>query len=89
MRSDLLKVAQHSHWTEVVVKPAVGINAVGALRSQIDDPTLAMHITELLRSGDVLVQPFVPSITSEGELSLIFVDSTFTHAVRKRPRRGD
>jgi glutathione synthase/RimK-type ligase-like ATP-grasp enzyme len=71
------------------VKPAVGINAVGSLRSQIDDPALAKHLAGLLRGGDVLLQPFVPSITSEGELSLIFVDSTFTHAVRKRPRRGD
>jgi hypothetical protein len=89
VRSELLAIAQQDHWTEVVVKPAVGINAVGSLRSQIDDPALAKHLAGLLRGGDVLLQPFVPSITSEGELSLIFVDSTFTHAVRKRPRRGD
>jgi hypothetical protein len=89
VRSVLLKVAQQDHWTDVVVKPAVGINAVGSLRGRIDDPALAEHLAGLLRSGDVLIQPFAPSITSEGELSLVFVDSTFTHAVRKRPRRGD
>jgi len=89
VRSALFEVAQQDHWTEVVIKPAVGINGVGSLRGRIDDPALAEHLVGLLRSGDALVQPFVPSITSEGELSLIFVDSTFTHAVRKRPRRGD
>ena len=89
VRNRLLEIAQQDHWTEVVIKPAVGINAVGSLRGQIDDPALAKHLTGLLRGGDVLLQPFVPSITSEGELSLIFVDSIFTHAVRKRPIRGD
>jgi hypothetical protein len=37
----------------------------------------------------VLVQPFLPEIQSTGELSLLFFDGTFSHAVCKRPKAGD
>lgn len=39
--------------------------------------------------GPRLVQAFEPSIQTEGELSLVFVGSRFSHAVRKRPASGD
>jgi len=76
-------------WEVVVVKPTVGINACGSMRGRIEDPVVGNHFAQLLQRGDVLVQPFLPAITSEGELPLIFVDSIFTHAVRKRPKHGD
>jgi glutathione synthase/RimK-type ligase-like ATP-grasp enzyme len=34
------------------------------------------------------VQPFLPEIQS-GELSLLFFDGVYSHAVRKRPKSGD
>ena len=37
----------------------------------------------------MLVQPFLPEIQSGGELSLLFFDGVFSHAVRKLPRPGD
>lgn len=40
-------------------------------------------------SGEAMIQPFLPSIFEEGELSLIFIGEYFTHAIRKRPRAGD
>jgi glutathione synthase/RimK-type ligase-like ATP-grasp enzyme len=36
-----------------------------------------------------LVQAFVPEIETRGEVSLVFIDDAFSHAVRKRPARGD
>lgn len=39
--------------------------------------------------GAAIVQPFLPTIFDEGEISLIYVGGRFTHAVRKRPRPGD
>jgi glutathione synthase/RimK-type ligase-like ATP-grasp enzyme len=35
------------------------------------------------------MQPFIEEIATEGEWSLIFIDSVFTHAVLKRPAAGD
>ena len=74
---------------EIIVKPTVGIKANGARRAAPDDPALALHLAAFLTEGDALVQPFVPAIRTTGEISLIFVGSTFTHAVRKLPKAGD
>jgi glutathione synthase/RimK-type ligase-like ATP-grasp enzyme len=42
----------------------------------------------LLPRESLMVQPFLPRI-ADGEVSLIFVDGEFSHAVIKRPRTGD
>lgn len=36
-----------------------------------------------------MVQPYLPSLEAEGELSLIYIDGELSHAVRKRPAPGD
>jgi len=74
---------------ELVVKPAVSVGAIGALRSRSDDPRTAAHIIDLARNGDVLVQPFIPSVLDSGETSLMFAGDRLSHAVRKVPAPGD
>jgi hypothetical protein len=39
--------------------------------------------------GPALIQPFIASLQTEGELSLLFFGGRFSHAVRKRPRSGE
>ena len=36
-----------------------------------------------------MIQPFLPAICDEGELSFLFVDGDFSHAIRKQPAAGD
>jgi glutathione synthase/RimK-type ligase-like ATP-grasp enzyme len=36
-----------------------------------------------------MIQPFLPAIIDEGEISLIYVAGAFSHAIRKRPSPGD
>jgi glutathione synthase/RimK-type ligase-like ATP-grasp enzyme len=36
-----------------------------------------------------MLQPFLPQIASEGEISFLFVDGQFSHALIKRPASGD
>jgi glutathione synthase/RimK-type ligase-like ATP-grasp enzyme len=74
---------------EFVVKPAVGAGALGARRGDGQDPDLAAHLGDLVARGDVLVQPFLDSVTEGGEASLIFFDGRLSHAVRKLPATGD
>lgn len=76
-------------WQQVVIKPAVSISAIGALRTQADSPEADVHLARLLSDGDVLVQPYVESIATAGEASLIFFGGIFSHAVRKTPKAGD
>ena len=76
-------------WDEVVVKPAVSIGAIGALRARADDPACLAHLESLVAEGDVMVQPFVRSIAEAGEMSLIYFGGVFSHAICKRPAAGD
>lgn len=89
-------------WSVAVVKPAVGASAEGLLRVDADlSPEAAgaggavglaaaqRHLDDLLVAGDVLVQPYLDAVESQGELSVVVVDGTVTHAVRKRPADDD
>lgn len=78
-------------WREAIVKPTVGAGSSGLVR--VDDGDRdgagAAALAALVRTADAMVQPFLPSIVAEGELSLVFLDGAFSHAVRKRPAAGD
>ena len=76
-------------WGEVVVKPAVSIGAIGALKAHAADPACLAHLGALLAEGDVLVQPFIDSVAAQGEVSLIYFGGAFSHAIRKQPAAGD
>ncbi|MCK6377019.1 MAG: hypothetical protein L6Q69_23395, partial [Zoogloea sp.] len=76
-------------WGEVVVKPAVSIGAIGAMKAHAADPACIAHLAALLAEGDVLVQPFIESVAAQGEVSLIYFGGTFSHAIRKQPAAGD
>jgi glutathione synthase/RimK-type ligase-like ATP-grasp enzyme len=73
----------------VVVKPAVGAGARGARRSWSDDPRLAEHLHQLVARVDMLVQPYVETIATFGESSLLYFHGELSHAVRKLPGTGD
>jgi glutathione synthase/RimK-type ligase-like ATP-grasp enzyme len=76
-------------WNTVVCKPAVGSGALGSGRFDVGDARGQAHLDALLATGDVLVQPFVPTVTSAGELSVVLIDGAVTHALRKVPGPGD
>jgi glutathione synthase/RimK-type ligase-like ATP-grasp enzyme len=75
--------------SELVVKPAIGAGANGAMKARKDDPRLAPHLAEILQSKDALAQPFVPSVAENGEVSLVFFGGRYSHAIRKLPAKGD
>ena len=77
-------------WDEIVVKPTIGGAAYRTYRFRLDDyGRHAGDIAETLRDRGVLVQPFLPEISTGGELSLLFFDGVYSHAVCKRPKAGD
>src|SRR6266576_3571044 len=47
------------------------------------------RLGELLRAGDVMVQPFVSEVRDRGEWSILFLGGQLSHAVLKRPAEGD
>lgn len=66
----------------VVVKRVIGAGAIGQHRLERGRP-----LPEL--EEDVLVQPFVSTITTRGELSVLYIDGAYSHAVLKTPKAGD
>jgi glutathione synthase/RimK-type ligase-like ATP-grasp enzyme len=74
---------------ELVIKPAVSVGAIGALRAGSSSPEAAAHLAELAAAGDVLVQPLAHSVLDGGESSLIYFGGAFSHAIRKIPADGD
>ncbi len=82
-------VIENSDWLELVIKPAVSIGAIGALRAKSKNIAPVRHLENLLAEGDVLVQPFVPDVSISGEVSMIYFGGEFSHAIRKRPKSGE
>ena len=77
---------------EVVVKPTISGGGHHTARYQPHEHDAARrHVEDLLASGRVaMVQPYQPAVDEEGEVGLIFLGGTFSHAIHKDPmiRRG-
>ena len=74
----------------MVAKPVVGTGAF--LTERITDPALARageFWRTLCTDREVMVQPYLASVETYGERSLIWIDGELTHAIRKSPRLGD
>ena len=65
-------------WDDAIVKPTVAGASLGLRRARRGEP---------IGAGQ-MAQPFLPEIM-EGELSLVFFDGEFSHAIRKTPAEGD
>lgn len=74
-------------WDETVVKPVVDLGAKNLRRVRRDG--IAEALESVLQRHDAMIQPFLPSLEEEGELSLVFIDGSFSHAAHKRPAEGD
>lgn len=67
---------------ELVVKPLISAGSHETVRLRRGDPAPTP-------APGRMVQPFLPSVATEGELSLFFFDGEFSHAARKRAAAGD
>ncbi len=74
----------------VVLKPNVGGNAVDTfvLRDPVPADTLA-ELETLFDNRRFVVQPYIESITTEGEYSLFYMNGRYSHAIGKVPADGD
>jgi glutathione synthase/RimK-type ligase-like ATP-grasp enzyme len=87
---DIGALARARGWNEIVVKPTIGGGAYRTYRVRIEElDRYAADIAETLADRGLLVQPFLHEIQAGGELSFLFFDGVFSHAVRKRPKVGD
>lgn len=77
-------------WQKIVVKPAVSASGYQTHTWPVTAlSTVADTIQSLSDAQDMLIQEFMAVIEDPGELSLIFLQKQFSHAVRKKPKPGD
>jgi glutathione synthase/RimK-type ligase-like ATP-grasp enzyme len=75
---------------QVVIKPAISLNGQDTfLMAKGDRSEILRQIQSLLHSRDVLLQEFLPEIQTSGEVSLLFFDGQFSHAVRKKTKGSE
>lgn len=73
---------------KAVVKPEFGATSSGLSVVERDDtPGLTAAAEALAMPG--IMQPLLTEISIRGETSFIFIDGAFTHAVTKRPKKGE
>ncbi len=75
---------------ELVIKPVVGANAGDAYRLTPERlEARALELEAVFRDRGFLVQPFIPSVVEEGELSVVFFGGRHSHTILKTPKPGD
>ena len=82
--NDIAEAAQKFGTDQLVVKPPISGGADGTYRLRNGEP-----LPEDIAGKEMLIQPFQPAIAQEGEFSLFYFGGTFSHAILKRPARGD
>jgi glutathione synthase/RimK-type ligase-like ATP-grasp enzyme len=81
--------AQIERWPKIVVKPAVSASAHNTrlLEGAAFPPDA--ELAQQMAGEPFLIQQFIPEIQTDGEISFIYIDGQFSHAVLKRPAAGD
>ena len=77
-------------WSDAIVKPCISGGAYHTYRihagnaAEVDEA-----VRGLLDDGALMLQPFQDDIVETGEDTLMVLGGRYTHAVRKRAKRGD
>jgi hypothetical protein len=83
---DLAHVISQHGWRKAIIKPAVSASAYATLLVTAETMQLGQsHLDRFLPTHDMLLQPFVETVTSSHERSLVYIESEFTHAVERKP----
>ena len=88
--ADLPSILAEKSWPSAVVKPS--ISAMSGLTSTITHASAAQQqaaLDSLLTEHSVLIQKFMPEIQTIGELSLVFFNGVYSHAMQKNAAPGD
>lgn len=72
-------------YSEIVVKPLIGAGGVNTFLVNSGN----LNSLESLVGSSVLIQPFISSIKSIGEISLIYFNGEYSHGVVKNTKAGE
>lgn len=87
---DLRTLVEFHRFGESILKPAMSAGARHTYR--LNDGNLREHealFQRLIKEEAMMLQPFLPSVMTEGERTLMVIGGRFTHAVIKKAKAGD
>lgn len=88
--ADLETILREHDLAEAVIKPTISLSAYQTWRLSADEThTHQETFAQLVAERGMMIQEFIPEVTTSGELSLMFFGKVYSHAVYKRPRQDD
>lgn len=79
-----------THWEKIIIKPAISACSYSTEVFEREDiKQIKKKYSEFAKTNDLLIQKFVPEIMENGEMSMIFFNKKFSHAIVKKPKNGD
>ncbi|EGG22633.1 hypothetical protein DFA_04763 [Cavenderia fasciculata] len=76
--------------THFVIKPTIGANGYGTYRFTLDTWTqYQSEFESLLKESQMMIQPFVESVLTQGEFSYLYFNGKFSHSIVKKPCKND
>lgn len=86
----LTEIHQELGWTETVIKPCIS----GAARHayKLHPENILQHeaiFKDLIAEEAMMLQPFMHQVVTKGEISLMIINGTYTHAILKQAKKGD
>ncbi len=77
-------------WENTVLKPSISAAAKDTFKITMENrPGLEKLYKELIKDESMMLQPFQNSVIERGEISLMLIGGTYTHAVLKVAKPGD
>jgi glutathione synthase/RimK-type ligase-like ATP-grasp enzyme len=88
--TDLRQLFMQHRFTEAILKPAMSAGARHTYR--LNEENLHEHealFQQLIGAEAMILQPFLHSVTTDGEKTLVVIGGKYTHAIIKKAKQGD
>lgn len=72
-------------WQEAVIKPAIGQSGRFVQKICKNQPLIELEHYQ----SDIILQPYIPEVASNGETSLVFFAGEFSHAIKRQPAENE
>lgn len=71
-------------WDQALLKPAISASAWKTAKVGRSDGDGQRLLADILRGCDAMLQPYLPSVKRDGEVSVVVIDGQVTHAARRK-----
>ncbi len=89
----LISHVREQNWSQVVLKPTVSGSSFKTFLCKNNESEIKQKAEEVLSTHQLLAQPYLSSIATQGEVSLIYLNdgqkTISSHGVLKKPKRDD